>query len=374
MTAKVNTPFNPASVENGDEKAIEIDRVTVSYGTHKALDQLRMNVADGELLSVIGPSGSGKSTLLNVISGTLIPSAGRIRFDGTDVTDMPSYKRRVGMVFQKYTLFPNKTVAENIAFPLAIRKVDKAEIAQRVADVIELVGLGKQANRYPSQISGGQAQRAAVARAVVFRPAILLMDEPLGALDRALRKTLQVEIRNLQRRLRVPTLYVTHDQEEAMSLSDRIVILRDGLIAAQGAPRDLYENPNSRWTAAFLGDANCLPVEGELERDGNRWRAKVKGGWTTPVHVKTETQISGDRFVIIRPENCSIIREPGATDVALPATVRWVEYLGSVQRVRIDAAGHELTVDLPGRDPGVTAGEQVFVSWEGKHAIVVPED
>jgi ABC-type Fe3+/spermidine/putrescine transport system ATPase subunit len=323
---------------------------------------------------VLGPSGSGKSTLLNIIAGTMTLGTGRIRFEGKDVTDLPPHKRRVGMVFQKYTLFPNKTVAENVAFPLTIRKIDKAEIARRVADAIDMVGLTAQADRYPSQISGGQAQRAAVARAVVFQPAILLMDEPLGALDRALRKSLQVEIRSLQRRLRVPTLYVTHDQEEAMSLSDRIVILRDGSIAAQGAPRDLYENPKSRWTATFLGDANCLPVEGPVEQDGDRMRARVKGGWAVPVRVNAGTETGGERVVVIRPENCTILRPPSAAGASLPATVKWVEFLGSIQRVRLDAGPHELTVDLPGRHPGVAAGEEVFVAWEGEHALVVPAD
>jgi len=365
------TKTQPYSVD-APQPAIEMRDITVRFGEFTALDKLNLTVDDGELLTVLGPSGSGKSTLLNIVAGSLYPTSGSIHFENKNVTDLPPHKRRVGMVFQKYTLFPNKTIAENIAFPLAIRKIDKAELNSRVTEAIEMVGLKELADRYPSQISGGQAQRAAVARAVVFNPAILLMDEPLGALDRALRKSLQFEIRSLQRRLAVPTLYVTHDQEEAMSLSDRIVILRDGLIAAQGSPRDLYENPNSMWTATFLGDANCFPVEGGLEINGAETHVRVLGGKSVPARGLAGKTLPEDAVIVVRPENCIISSNPDTDSTFCEATVKWVEYLGTIQRIRLTMDSHEATVDLPGRETGIEAGEFVYVGWKAEHALVVP--
>ena len=352
--------------------AIRLADVVVSFGAYRALKGLTLTVGPGELLTVLGPSGSGKSTLLNIVSGSLSPDAGSIAFEGRDVTDLPPDKRRVGMVFQRYTLFPNKTVAENVAFPLEIRKVGREEIGRRVAEALDLVGLRREADRFPQQISGGQAQRAALARAIVFHPAILLMDEPLGALDRALRKSLQVEIRRLQQRLGIPTLYVTHDQEEAMSLSDRIVILRSGEIAAEGAPRALYETPNSVWTATFLGDANCFPLETLERRDGG-YCAGIAGGLWVPVTAPRPLAEGAAASVVVRPENCRISREGATPEAFCPATVTWVEYLGAVQRVRATVGAVEVTVDIPGRSAGYAAGEAVHIGWKGADALVVDD-
>lgn len=352
---------------SGSTNAISVEDLTVRYGNFTALKGISLSVANGELLTVLGPSGSGKSTLLNIVAGSVFANEGRISFQGTDVTHMPPHKRQIGMVFQRYTLFPNRTVAENVVFPLEIRKTGKSLQAKLVADALELVGLTAQADRYPSEISGGQAQRAALARAVVFKPAIMLMDEPLGALDRALRKTLQYEIRSLQQRLGVPMLYVTHDQEEAMSLSDRIVIVRDGRIYADGPPRELYRRPRSTWGANFLGDANCLPTNGVI-RQG---RVQVADGQ----HVPVTGESSADRkwSVLIRPENLQLSRTPDAL-TEFKAEIEWVEYLGPFQKIRLKCFGSELVAQLNGQSGDYSSGEQVFIGWRREDAILIEQD
>lgn len=347
--------------------AILLDDVSVTYGGFAALKNFTLEVSEGELLTVLGPSGSGKSTLLNVIAGSVYPDNGRIRFGNEDITFLPSHKRRVGMVFQRYSLFPNRTVAENVAFPLEIRKIDEAQTRKLVAEALELVGLSDRAGSYPTQISGGQAQRAALARAIVFNPAIMLMDEPLGALDRALRKNLQYQIRALQQRLRVPTLYVTHDQEEAMSLSDRIAIVRDGEIEAQGSPRELYQHPKSVWVANFLGDANCIPTRG-LTRPG--WAALADG---SEVPVSNPQDLEGAMQILVRPEGCQIARAPVPGISEQRARVEWVEFLGPVQRVRLRMLDLQLTAQLSGRAGEFAAGDDVFVGWDRADATLVQD-
>jgi putative spermidine/putrescine transport system ATP-binding protein len=353
----------------GSGPAIEIENITVQYGNFTALEDLSLAVAKGELLTVLGPSGSGKSTLLNIIAGSALADSGRVLFEGQDVTFVAPHKRRVGMVFQNYTLFPNRTVAENVAFPLEIRKVDSLAQKKLVAEALDLVGLRAQADRYPSQISGGQAQRAALARAVVFKPAIMLMDEPLGALDRALRKTLQYEIRALQQRLRVPMLYVTHDQEEAMSLSDRIVIVRDGKIYADGPPRELYRTPCSTWSARFLGDANCLPIE-NIVTDG--W-AKIASGPVVPFSGHAPAPNCREMHLLVRPENVQI--SCTARDgVTFPAEVQWVEYLGPFQKIRLTFFGEEISAQLNGQCCAFAQGDEVFIGWSSEDAILIKRD
>jgi ABC-type Fe3+/spermidine/putrescine transport system ATPase subunit len=347
--------------------AIQIENITVRYGSFTALKDLSLTVGEGELLTVLGPSGSGKSTLLNIIAGSVFADSGRVSFEGQDVTYTPPHKRRVGMVFQRYTLFPNRTVAGNVAFPLEIQRTDPEEQKRLVAEAIAMVGLSAQADRYPSEISGGQAQRAALARAIVFKPAIMLMDEPLGALDRALRKTLQYEIRSLQQRLRVPMVYVTHDQEEAMSLSDRIVIVRDGKIYADGPPRELYRTPRSTWSANFLGDANCLPIEGMVR---NGW-AKVTNGPDVP--VSGTMPAVHDARILVRPENIQVSRV-AQERARFPAVVQWVEYLGPFQKIRLKCFGQEMSAQLNGQSGDFAAGDHVFIGWGVEDAIVIDHD
>lgn len=226
----------------------------------KAVDGVSLDIRSGEFLTMLGPSGSGKTTTLMMIAGFETPSAGDIAIDGKSVVAMPPYRRNIGMVFQNYALFPHLTVEENVGFPLKQRGVPKAERAKLVAEALELVHLPGYGARYPRQLSGGQQQRVAVARAVVFKPRLLLMDEPLGALDKQLRENLQLEMRRLHADLGITFIYVTHDQEEALTMSDRIAVMNDGKVAQVGSPEDLYDRPDNRFVAGFIGESNFLPA------------------------------------------------------------------------------------------------------------------
>jgi spermidine/putrescine ABC transporter ATP-binding subunit len=233
-----------------------------------AVDGVSLDIRSGEFLTLLGPSGSGKTTTLMMIAGFETPSAGDIAIDGASVVAAPPYRRNIGMVFQNYALFPHLTVADNIGFPLKQRGVPKAERAKLVAEALELVHLPGYGARYPRQLSGGQQQRVAVARAIVFKPRLLLMDEPLGALDKQLRENLQLEMRRLHADLGITFIYVTHDQEEALTMSDRIAVMNDGKVAQVGRPEDLYDRPTSRFVAGFIGESNFLPaVERGVEDD-----------------------------------------------------------------------------------------------------------
>ena len=225
-----------------------------------AVDGVSLDIRSGEFLTLLGPSGSGKTTTLMMIAGFETPTAGDIAIDAKSVVAMPPYRRNIGMVFQNYALFPHLTVADNIGFPLRQRGVPKAERARLVAEALELVHLPGYGSRYPRQLSGGQQQRVAVARAVVFKPRLLLMDEPLGALDKQLRENLQLEMRRLHADLGITFIYVTHDQEEALTMSDRIAVMNDGKVAQVGSPEDLYDRPTSRFVAGFIGESNFLPA------------------------------------------------------------------------------------------------------------------
>jgi len=241
---------------------IRLEGVSKHYGALRAADDVDLTVAEGEFLTILGPSGSGKSTLLLLIAGLLAPTQGRIHLGARDVTEAPAQARNIGLVFQSYALFPHMTVFDNVAFPLGVRGVARDEARNRVSEALRLVRLAGMEQRRPAQLSGGQQQRVALARAIVFSPEILLLDEPLGALDRKLREQLQVELKQLQRTLGITTILVTHDQEEALSLSDRIVVLADGRIQQIASPQEAYLRPANRFVADFLGIANFVPLNG----------------------------------------------------------------------------------------------------------------
>jgi spermidine/putrescine ABC transporter ATP-binding subunit len=249
---------------------IELDQIRKDYADVCALDGVSLSVRDGEFLTLLGPSGSGKTTLLNVIAGFVDAGSGTVTLEGRDITLRPAHRRGFGMVFQSYALFPHLTVAENVAYPLRMRRMRRAERAEQVRRYLDLVQLGHAARRFPHELSGGQQQRVALARALVFHPRVLLMDEPLGALDRRLRQTLQFEIKRLHSELGMTVIYVTHDQEEALSMSDRVAVMADGEIVQIGAPKVVYERPASEFVATFLGETNLLAVEigSAASRDG----------------------------------------------------------------------------------------------------------
>jgi len=255
-------------------ETLTVRSISKSYGEHSILRDFSLEIAAGEFVTLLGPSGSGKTTILMAVAGFVPIDSGQILLGGRDFSALPPYKRGLGVVFQSYLLFPHMTVRENVAFPLTLRNTPKAEIVARVAETLELVGLKGLENRLPRQLSGGQQQRAALARALVFRPAVLLMDEPLGALDKKLREQMQFEIKAIQRRLGITVLYVTHDQEEAMYMSDRIVVMHGGKIEQTGTAQELYGRPASRFVAEFLGDANVL--EGRVVAAANEREVEIE--------------------------------------------------------------------------------------------------
>ena len=241
---------------------IRLERITKKFGDHVIIPSLDLTIHDGEFLTLLGPSGCGKTTLLRMIAGLETPTTGKVILDGQDITKLPPYKRNVNMVFQNYALFPHMTVAENIRFGLKMKKVPTEETEDRINHVLYLTQLEELRNRYPSQMSGGQQQRVAIARALVNNPKVLLLDEPLGALDYQLRKKLQLELKNLQRGLGLTFIFVTHDQEEALTMSDRIVIMNEGVIQQDGDPNGIYHHPHNTFVARFIGESNFFEVDG----------------------------------------------------------------------------------------------------------------
>ena len=241
---------------------IRLERITKKFGDHVIITSLDLTIHDGEFLTLLGPSGCGKTTLLRMIAGLETPTTGKVILDGQDITKLPPYKRNVNMVFQNYALFPHMTVAENIRFGLKMKKVPTEETEDRINQVLYLTQLEELRNRYPSQMSGGQQQRVAIARALVNNPKVLLLDEPLGALDYQLRKKLQLELKNLQRGLGLTFIFVTHDQEEALTMSDRIVIMNEGVIQQDGDPNGIYHHPHNTFVARFIGESNFFEVDG----------------------------------------------------------------------------------------------------------------
>ena len=352
--------------------ALELKGVGKNYGSVAALAPTDLTVRHGELVTLLGPSGSGKSTILSIAAGIVAPDCGRVLFNGRDVTERPAHERDVGMVFQRYTLFPNMTVADNVAFPLRARSVAAAEIAERVRHFLDLVGLLAQSGRYPSQISGGQAQRVALARALVFGPALLLMDEPLGALDRRLRQALQEEIRRIHDETKVPTLYVTHDQEEAMNLSDRIVLVHDGRIAAAGAPRDLYLGPRTLWSAEFLGDVNRCDIAAIADRADGHCTVTTADGMRIRARIPEEAALASAPVLVIRPEDCRLSARGPPDRASFRGTIVGAAFLGALQRlqVRLDS-GWTITATQAGRSIPYDSGTVVYCNWDDDAPLVV---
>jgi spermidine/putrescine ABC transporter ATP-binding subunit len=303
--------------------------VAKHYGEVAALRGVDLAVQSGELLTLLGPSGSGKTTLLKVIAGFEIADAGQVALGGRDITVLPPNKRDIGMVFQNYALFPHMTVAENIAFPLTIRKVARHAVARQVDEALALVGLAGYGKRLPKQLSGGQQQRVALARAVVFKPGLLLLDEPFGALDRKLREQMQLEVRRLQQRLGITTIFVTHDQEEALVLSDRIAVMSDGVIEQLGDPRAIYASPVNRFVADFIGESNLL----HARVDGDARSATLDNGIAVPL---PRAAPAGEVGLLVRPEAIAV--GPAAAGEGFPGVIDEVVYLGSTLKyfVRLD--------------------------------------
>ncbi|MBX5106007.1 ABC transporter ATP-binding protein [Rhizobium lentis] len=331
-----------------------IDRIWKAYGSQTAVSDVTLDIPAGEFLSILGPSGSGKTTLLTMIAGFESPSAGRLVIGGRDVTAVSPDRRNIGMVFQRYALFPHLTVAENIAFPLKMRGIGKDLRAERVNRALDLVQLPDYARRYPHELSGGQQQRVAVARAIVFEPPVLLMDEPLGALDKKLRESMQIEIKQLQQRLGATVIYVTHDQEEALTMSDRIAVMAKGKIAQLGSPADIYRNPQTAFVADFVGKMNFLSGEFLGETAGSQ---AIKLGEDVVFHTPNAVsghdgaaRIGGRVRLALRPERLGLAARGAGGKNALPGRIETSVFAGSfdLHLVRADFGSREiLQVQIP---------------------------
>ena len=346
-----------------------------------AVDHIDLDVRDGEFFSLLGPSGCGKTTTLRMIGGFEQPTDGRIELQGDDVTWLPAYKRNVNTVFQNYALFPHLTIFENVAFGLRRKKVAAAEVQKRVTDMLELVELPGYERRKPGQISGGQAQRVALARALVNKPAVLLLDEPLGALDLKLRKQMQVELKRIQQEVGITFIYVTHDQEEAMTMSDRIAVMNKGKYEQLGDPEALYERPKTRFVAGFLGVSNLLPAKRDGAENGYAaFRLADNSAVRVPAGL---VEGRGDSVAIgIRPEKFRMFEPTKEIPAGLnraPGTVSHASYLGvSTQYIVTLADGHRVTVFEQNVERATkaelwTAGEQVVLAWSPDHCFVVDE-
>jgi spermidine/putrescine ABC transporter ATP-binding subunit len=329
---------------------LKVEGLQKRFGDVVALDGVSLDIVSGELLTILGPSGSGKTTMLKVVAGFETPDAGVVRIDGVEITTLPPAKRDIGMVFQNYALFPHLTVRANVAFPLEMRNVAKAEIEQRVTEALELVELGGYDKRLPKQLSGGQQQRVALARAIVFKPRLLLLDEPFGALDRKLRETMQLEVRRLQRRLGLTTIFITHDQEEALVLSDRIAVMNKGRIQQVASTTEIYERPANAFVADFVGESNIfhgtVTEPGVISLEGGR-RLLAKHA------AKTGERLS----VLMRPERF------GRGSNVFAGEIKEAVYLGVSFKLRIACDdGLEVIVRQPARGELPVPGTRVNVS------------
>ncbi len=349
--------------------AVDAETIGKSYGATAVLDDVSLRFEDGRFTSLLGPSGSGKTTLLRIVAGFVSADRGRILIGGEDVTEVPVWKRAIGMVFQSYALFPHMSVDDNVAFGLARRGVRGTEASRRVAEALEMVRLSGFGGRRPKELSGGQQQRVALARAIVTRPRVLLLDEPLSALDRRLRQEMQVELKRIQREVGITTIFVTHDQEEALALSDHVAILDRGRIVQAGSPGAVYERPATRFAASFLGDANFL--EGVVAEGG-----VMVGG----ALVRTEDALPapGTRALLaVRPEKIALVPAWGAAPAghnAVPATVRQVVYAGAASTYLLDGPGGvALTVFSQNRTGGpvAEAGATVTLVFPPKQTILI---
>jgi putative spermidine/putrescine transport system ATP-binding protein len=345
---------------------VAFDHVQKSYdGEVLVVKDLNLEIAKGEFVTMLGPSGSGKTTCLMMLAGFETATHGDILLGGRPINNIPPHKRGIGMVFQNYALFPHMTVRENLAFPLEVRKIGKSERERMVKDALDMVQMGDFASRRPAQLSGGQQQRIALARALVFKPELVLMDEPLGALDKQLREHMQFEIKHLHENLGITVVYVTHDQSEALTMSDRVAVFEDGRIQQLAAPDDLYERPDNAFVAQFIGENNTLKGK-VLAKDGDFVTVEVEGGLTVRALSVNDGGVGGLSRLSLRPERVALTSEgPNATE----ARVLELIYLGDHIRCRLEVAGNDQFVVKVPNGAGqkhLVVGETTPISWHSE--------
>ncbi|GGG41486.1 ABC transporter ATP-binding protein [Chelatococcus composti] len=345
---------------------IAFKNVTKKFGALTVVDNLDLEIAKGEFVSLLGPSGSGKTTLLMMLAGFERPTSGEIFLDGKPITHLPPHRRQMGMVFQNYALFPHMTVAENVAFPLEMQRVPRAEIVRRVERALDMVRLGALKDRKPSQLSGGQQQRVALTRALVFEPDVILMDEPLGALDKQLREHMQLEIRDLHRRLGLTIVFVTHDQSEALTMSDRIAVFNAGKIEQIDTPQMVYDRPRTRFVAEFIGETNL--VAGKVVDAGGE-RAVVRVG-DAALSVCGNVQPGRDVSLSLRPERIRLGSTPAAAN-ALPVTVADCIYHGDHMRLVLKSGSLELVARAERLAGDWPVGTEAVASFDPQDCTVL---
>lgn len=353
--------------------AVELVNVIKNYSTFRAVDNVSLQIKEGEFFSILGPSGCGKTTTLRLIAGFEMPTSGEIYIQTALMGDTPAFKRPVNTVFQNYALFPHMTVAQNVAFGLEMQRVPRLEIESRVKDALQMVRMWERANHRPSQLSGGQQQRVALARALVNKPAVLLLDEPLGALDLKLRKQMQLELMEMQEEIGITFIYVTHDQEEALTMSDRIAVMGNGVVVQCATPEEIYERPLTRYVADFIGETNFL--SGELLDTGEIAHIRLKSGTVVPAATNERKVTIGDTVTVaIRPEKITLQRaENGANGVR--GVIKDAIYIGTDMRYVVQIGPEQLVARVQnygGRyDQRIERGAEVILTWATDSARIL---
>ncbi len=352
---------------------VNIRNVSVSYGDQQVLNSVSLTMESGKFIAVLGPSGCGKTTLLRVVAG-FSEYSGSVEIDGKAYDAIPPHKRNIGIVFQDYALFPHRSVEENIAFGLRLRRISRADIEQKVTQLLDLLQLQALRSRYPSQLSGGQRQRVAIARALAVDPKVLLLDEPLSALDKKLREEMQVELRQLQQRVGITTMFVTHDQEEALALADKVVVMNKGNIGQVGTPSEVYARPRSRFVADFIGKSNVF--EATLDKsEGDALVCKLAGGETVRIARSGEVRSGQEIHFFVRPEQLVLCKpeSPAADGAKLAGIVRHVVYKGSNESIHIELAGSKMVEAQVVQSRGWNIGDAVVVGWNANDALILAE-
>jgi spermidine/putrescine transport system ATP-binding protein len=358
---------------SGRTVVVRVERVTKRFGSVTAVDDISFEVAAGEFFSLLGPSGCGKTTTLRMLAGFEVPTHGRIYLEGKDATKTPPYKRATNLVFQNYALFPHMTVGENVAFGPERRRLPKAEVRERVREALATVRLEGMAERYPRELSGGQQQRVALARALANRPAVLLLDEPLGALDLKLREEMQLELKRIQREVGICFVYVTHDQGEALTMSDRVAVMNRGRIEQIGSPEEVYERPATRFVAGFIGTTNLLPCTVEVA--GQVASVRLDDGGRVGAASAPGCVVGSRAVLMLRPERLRIRSEPEPTGgPGMRGRVVGSVFQGSVLRHQVQVGERSIVVLAPVGADRPDIGQEVWVSWDADDGYVLPAD